>query len=109
MLGCAVLMAIEDFYLFLVVLGIAPIIWLLNRIFRGRLGQAYRNQSESFSRITATMALPQVARADDVANAILYLASDTLARHVTGQTLLVAGGMEGRLLWEAGEIDAGAA
>ncbi len=56
MLGCAVLMAIEDFRLFLVVLGIAPVVWLLNRIFRRRLGQAYRNQSESFSRITATMA-----------------------------------------------------
>lgn len=56
MLGCAVLMAVEDWRLFLVVLGIAPVVWWLNRHFRGRLSDAYRRQSESFSRITATMA-----------------------------------------------------
>ena len=56
-------------------------------------------------RVTATMALPQIARADDVANAVVYLASDKLARHVTGQTLIVAGGMEGRLLWRPEEVD----
>jgi len=33
------------------------------------------------------------------------LASDQLARHITGQTLVVAGGMEGRLLWRPEEID----
>ena len=56
MLGCAVLMAIEDWRLFLLVLGIAPIIWGLNLFFRRRLSEAYRSQSDSFSRITATMA-----------------------------------------------------
>lgn len=56
MAGCAVLMAIEDWRLFLVVLGIAPVIWGLNRYFRARLSAAYRSQSDSFSRITATMA-----------------------------------------------------
>jgi 3-oxoacyl-[acyl-carrier protein] reductase len=39
----------------------------------------------------------------------VYLSSDTLARHVTGQTLVVAGGMEGRLLWQPEEIDPSAA
>jgi 3-oxoacyl-[acyl-carrier protein] reductase len=56
-------------------------------------------------RVTATMALPQIARADDIANAVVYLASDKLARHVTGQTLVIAGGMEGRSLWSPQEID----
>ena len=56
MLGCAVLMALEDWRLFLLVLGIAPIIWVMNLFFRKRLSQAYRRQSDSFSRITATMA-----------------------------------------------------
>lgn len=56
MVGCAVLMAMEDLKLFLVVLAMAPIVWLLNRFFRRRLSQAYRRQSDSFSRITATMA-----------------------------------------------------
>ena len=56
-------------------------------------------------RVTATMALPQIARADDIANAVVYLASDKLARHITGQTLVVAGGMEGRWLWRPEEVD----
>jgi len=56
-------------------------------------------------KVTATMALPQIARPDDIANAVVFLSSDTLARHVTGQTLIVAGGMEGRLLWQSAEVD----
>ncbi len=52
-----------------------------------------------------TMALPQLARPEDMANAAVFLASDTLARHITGQTLVIAGGMEGRTLWEPQEID----
>jgi 3-oxoacyl-[acyl-carrier protein] reductase len=56
-------------------------------------------------RVTATMALPQIARPDDIAHAVIYLSSDRLARHVTGQTLVVAGGMEGRWLWRPEEVD----
>ncbi|MBI4323861.1 MAG: SDR family oxidoreductase [Chloroflexi bacterium] len=53
----------------------------------------------------ATMALPQLARVRDIAQTIVFLASDVLARHITGQTIMVAGGMEGRLLWQRGEVD----
>jgi NAD(P)-dependent dehydrogenase (short-subunit alcohol dehydrogenase family) len=56
-------------------------------------------------KVTATMALPQLGRPDDVANAAAFLASDALARHVTGQTLELAGGMEGRALWSPGELN----
>jgi 3-oxoacyl-[acyl-carrier protein] reductase len=56
-------------------------------------------------RVTATMALPQIARPEDIANATVFLASDKLARHLTGQTLVVAGGMEGRWLWKPEEVD----
>jgi hypothetical protein len=35
----------------------------------------------------------------------VYLSSDILARHITGQTIVIAGGMEGRLLWKPGEVD----
>lgn len=58
-------------------------------------------------RVTSTMALPQIGRPDDMANAAVFLASDALARHITGQTLVVAGGMEGRLLWQPEEINPG--
>jgi 3-oxoacyl-[acyl-carrier protein] reductase len=56
-------------------------------------------------KVVATMALPQIARPDDIANAAVFLASDALARHLTGQTLIVAGGMEGRWLWQPDEIN----
>ncbi|HKW29796.1 MAG TPA: SDR family NAD(P)-dependent oxidoreductase [Verrucomicrobiae bacterium] len=56
-------------------------------------------------KITATMALPQVARPDDIANLAVFLSSDKLARHITGQTILAAGGMEGRWLWQPGEVN----
>jgi len=65
--------------------------------------------ARTIRKVTATMALPQIARPDDIANAVVYLSSDTLARHVTGQTLVVAGGMEGRLIWQPEEIDPSAA
>ena len=56
-------------------------------------------------KVTATMALPKIARPDDIANAAVFLSSDLLAGHITGQTLVIAGGMEGRLLWQPGEVD----
>lgn len=60
---------------------------------------------EMLRKTTATMALPQLARPNDIASAAVFLASDTMARHVTGQILVVAGGMEGRVLWQPDEID----
>jgi 3-oxoacyl-[acyl-carrier protein] reductase len=63
-------------------------------------------KTELVRKITSTMALPQLARPEDIAHAAVFLASDRLARHVTGQTLVIAGGMEGRMLWGATEIDA---
>ena len=49
--------------------------------------------------LTRTMALRKVATADDVARQVVVLASDELSGHVSGQVVLVAGGMEGRVLW----------
>jgi 3-oxoacyl-[acyl-carrier protein] reductase len=56
-------------------------------------------------KVVATRALPQIARPDDIAHAAVFLSSDPLARHITGQTLVIAGGMEGRVLWQPEEID----
>jgi 3-oxoacyl-[acyl-carrier protein] reductase len=52
-------------------------------------------------RITQTMPLRKVAQPDDVAWQVVVLASDRLSGHVTGQVVVVAGGMEGRLLHDA--------
>lgn len=56
-------------------------------------------------KVTATMALKQIARPDDIAHSAVFLSCDVLARHITGQTLVLAGGMEGRLLWAPHEIE----
>jgi 3-oxoacyl-[acyl-carrier protein] reductase len=63
---------------------------------------------DTLRRVTSTMALPQLARPEDMAHAAVFLSSDRLARHITGQTLVIAGGMEGRQLWRPEEIDVGA-
>lgn len=53
---------------------------------------------------TATMALAKLGRPADVARMAVLLASDSACGHVTGETVTVAGGMEGRLLrgWSDG-------
>jgi 3-oxoacyl-[acyl-carrier protein] reductase len=62
---------------------------------------------KTIRKVVATMALPHLARPEDIANAVVFLSSDTLARHITGQILVIAGGMEGRQLWEPEQIDPG--
>jgi len=49
-------------------------------------------------RATRTMALKKLATADDVASAVVALASDRVSGHITGQVITVAGGMEGRVI-----------
>ena len=48
--------------------------------------------------VYATMALQKIATPEDVAAAIVFLASERLAGHISGAIVPVAGGMEGRLL-----------
>ncbi len=52
-----------------------------------------------------TRAHRRIARAEDIANAVAFLASDRLAGHITGEVLTVSGGMEGRLLHKSETID----
>jgi ATP-binding cassette subfamily B protein len=52
----ALVMWWSDWVLFLVVLAMAPVLWLLNRRFRVKLSHYTRASQESFSRVTATLA-----------------------------------------------------
>ncbi|MFT6833938.1 MAG: 3-oxoacyl-[acyl-carrier protein] reductase, partial [Planctomycetota bacterium] len=44
----------------------------------------------------------------DIANALVWLLSPAASRHVSGEIVTVAGGMEGRVLWEAESVDVSA-
>ncbi len=59
-------------------------------------------------KVCQTMPLRQLARAEDIARAVLFFSSPYLARHVSGEILTVAGGMEGRVQWPMDEVDADA-
>jgi 3-oxoacyl-[acyl-carrier protein] reductase len=63
------------------------------------------DQPGTIARVVRTMALRQLARAADVARTVVALASPALSRHVSGEVVTVAGGMEGRVLWEPADID----
>ncbi len=56
MIFAAVVMAYYDWVLFLVVILMAPVLWLVNNHFRLRLSQLNRAAQESFSRVTSTLA-----------------------------------------------------
>ncbi len=56
MLVAGGLMLYYDWVLFLVLLGLAPILWILNRYFRRRLSDATRAVQASFSRVTSNLA-----------------------------------------------------
>lgn len=51
---------------------------------------------ETVRAVSRTMALRKVAQPEDVAAQVVALASDTISGHVSGQVVVVAGGMEGR-------------
>ena len=68
--------------------------WTYSPMTRGELKQ------EVVDRLSRTMALRKVAVAEDVARAVIFLASDELSGHVTGELVTVAGGMEGRTIHE---------
>jgi len=56
-------------------------------------------------RVLKTIPLRKIAQPEDVANIIAVLASDKVSGHISGQIITVAGGMEGRVLFEDKEID----
>lgn len=56
MVVAALVMAFTDWTMFLVVVGMAPVLWFINNHFRMELSRQSRSASESFSRVTATLA-----------------------------------------------------
>lgn len=73
--------------------------WTVSPMTRGLL------DDHRVRRITLTMPLRKVATPEDVAHQVVVLASDALSGHVTGQVVVVAGGMEGRVVHPTEEIE----
>ena len=61
-------------------------------------------QKGAIASVVQTMPLQQLARATDIARTIAYLCSPIVARHVSGEVVTVAGGMEGRVQWAPSEV-----
>src|SRR5438270_2526166 len=53
MLVAGLLMLYYDWALFSIVVAMSPVLFVLNRYFRGRLSSAYRTMQEGFSRLTS--------------------------------------------------------
>jgi NAD(P)-dependent dehydrogenase (short-subunit alcohol dehydrogenase family) len=70
-----------------------------------RMAESALRDHENVIPAMQTRAIKRVARAEDIANAVVFLASDTLAGHITGEILTVSGGMEGRRLHSRESID----
>lgn len=64
--------------------------WTESPMTRGLVGE------DRVRTVTRTMALRKIARPEDVAAQVVALASDEISGHVSGQVVVVAGGMEGR-------------
>lgn len=56
MLVAALFMLWYDWLLFMLVLGLAPVLYFINRYFHHKLSLGLRDMQESFSRVTATLA-----------------------------------------------------
>ena len=91
MLTAAACMLWFDAVLFVIVLALAPVLWMINQHFRPKLSSAHRNVQESFSRVTATLAesvngirvTQAFVRQDQNAALFHELVSDHAANHVT--------------------------
>lgn len=65
---------------------------------RTPMAEGAMGDKRAVSQALSTMALRKIARPEDIAGTIVYLSSEELSGHVSGQRITVAGGMEGRLL-----------
>ncbi|OLS20571.1 MAG: 3-oxoacyl-[acyl-carrier-protein] reductase FabG [Candidatus Heimdallarchaeota archaeon LC_2] len=74
--------------------------WTLTRMAENEL-----QNNDGVIRALQTIPLRKIASAPDIAKSVVHLLSDELSSHISGQNIVIAGGMEGRLLHEKDEID----
>lgn len=69
------------------------------------MAQSSLRQPGTIERVLRTTPVRQLARARDIAAAVVMLASP-VSRHITGEIITVSGGMEGRVQWAEDQVDA---
>lgn len=69
------------------------------------MAESFVSQQDLVKRALQTVALRKIGTPRDVAGATLFLASSALSGHLSGHSLVLAGGMEGRVLFEKHEIE----
>lgn len=69
------------------------------------MAEKFQDNQEAMLKALQTIPLKKFASPLDIAKAVLFFASNEWAGHITGQSLFVSGGMEGRVLHTPGEID----
>ena len=65
----------------------------------------FMTDHEGIKSALQTMPVRKLARVKDIAQIAVFLSSSELASHISGQVITVAGGMEGRKLFEPEEIN----
>ena len=60
---------------------------------------------QDVKKILQTIPIQKIATANDVANMILFLLSDAVSGHISGESILISGGMEGRVLVDESDVD----
>jgi NAD(P)-dependent dehydrogenase (short-subunit alcohol dehydrogenase family) len=74
--------------------------WVDTPLIEGRLD----DPNEMWTEAQATVPLRKIAKPEDVARAMAFLASHQAAGHISGECLSVDGGMEGRVVWKKEEV-----
>jgi len=74
--------------------------WVDTPLIDGRLD----DPNEMWTEAQATVPLRKIAKPEDVARAMAFLASHRAAGHISGECLSVDGGMEGRVVWKKEEV-----
>ncbi|KAI9664566.1 MAG: hypothetical protein M1821_006012 [Bathelium mastoideum] len=74
--------------------------WVDTELIAGRLD----DETEMWREAQATVPLRKIAKPEDVARTVAFLASHRAAGHVSGQCISVDGGMEGRVVWTQEEV-----
>ena len=67
----------------------------------------FASNTDLIKKTLQTIPLKKIGSPSDVAKAAIFLSSHALSGHMTGQSLVLSGGMEGRVLFEKDEIHLG--